>query len=230
MARSFRKINVYLEVGQKRTFAGALDWPGWCRSGRGKASALQALFEYAPRYASILHAAQLDFHAPDDVSAFVVAERLKGDATTDFGAPAIAPSQDARRVNQNDLHHFETLLRMYWQTLDAVVERARGKTLKKGPRGGGRKLEAMLQHLLGSDAGYLNQVGWKFRQDGAGSPDQQLEQTRHAIISALRASAFGEIAPKGPRGGIRWTARYFVRRIAWHTLDHAWEIEDRISK
>jgi hypothetical protein len=229
MARSFRKINVYLEVGQKRTFAGALDWPGWCRSGRDQASALQALFDYGPRYASILHAVKLDFQAPEDVSAFVVVERLKGDATTDFGAPAIAPAQDARRVNQNDLQHFEALLRTYWQTLDAVVERARGKTLKKGPRGGGRKLEAMLQHLLGSDAGYLNQVGWKFRQDGAGSPDQQLEQTRHAIISALRASAFGEIAPKGPRGGIRWTARYFVRRIAWHTLDHAWEIEDRIS-
>ncbi len=25
-----------------------------------------------------------------------------------------------------------------------------------------------------------------------------------------------------------WTARSFVRRVAWHTLDHTWEIEDRI--
>jgi hypothetical protein len=26
----------------------------------------------------------------------------------------------------------------------------------------------------------------------------------------------------------RWPPRYVVRRAAWHVLDHAWEIEDRI--
>jgi hypothetical protein len=25
----------------------------------------------------------------------------------------------------------------------------------------------------------------------------------------------------------KWTARYAAHRIAWHSLDHAWEIEDR---
>ena len=30
-----------------------------------------------------------------------------------------------------------------------------------------------------------------------------------------------------PSGGTLWTPRYFVRRTAWHTLNHAWEIEDR---
>jgi hypothetical protein len=44
----------------------------------------------------------------------------------------------------------------------------------------------------------------------------------------VRASARGEIPAKGPRGGLRWTARYFVRRLSWHILDHAWEIEDRM--
>jgi hypothetical protein len=24
-----------------------------------------------------------------------------------------------------------------------------------------------------------------------------------------------------------WSPRFFVRRSAWHALDHAWEIEDR---
>jgi hypothetical protein len=38
----------------------------------------------------------------------------------------------------------------------------------------------------------------------------------------------GELAERGPRGGIRWPARYYVRRAAWHVLDHAWEIEDRL--
>ena len=32
----------------------------------------------------------------------------------------------------------------------------------------------------------------------------------------------------GPRGGSIWTPRYYVRRSTWHTLDHTWEIEDRI--
>ena len=50
----------------------------------------------------------------------------------------------------------------------------------------------------------------------------------HAI-SGMRASAAGEIPAVGPRGGRRWSARYFVRRAAWHVLDHAWEIEDRIE-
>ena len=27
-------VETYLEVGAKRVFAGALDWPGWCRSAR----------------------------------------------------------------------------------------------------------------------------------------------------------------------------------------------------
>ena len=59
-------------------------------------------------------------------------------------------------------------------------------------------------------------------------PGSQLEQTRQAILSALAAAAHGEIPAKGPRGGVRWQPRYFVRRLAWHVLDHAWEIEDRL--
>jgi hypothetical protein len=26
---------------------------------------------------------------------------------------------------------------------------------------------------------------------------------------------------------VLWTPRYVVRRVAWHTVDHLWEIEDR---
>ena len=48
-----------------------------------------------------------------------------------------------------------------------------------------------------------------------------------AMLEALAASVRGEVPETGPRGGKRWSARYFVRREAWHVLDHAWEIEDR---
>ena len=61
MARSSSKIDIYLEIGKKRTFAGAIDWPGWCRSGSDEESALQALFDYGPRYARVLRSSQLGF-------------------------------------------------------------------------------------------------------------------------------------------------------------------------
>jgi len=228
MARSSNKIDVYLEIGKKRTFAGVLDWPGWCRSGRDEASALQALFDYGPRYGRVLRRSRLGFKAPADISGFVVVQRLKGNATTDFGAPGLAPSGDAESVNSVELQRFQKLLKACWRTFDQSVETATGKALRTGPRGGGRHLESIIQHLLGSDAGYLNQVGWKFRQGNGDDLDNQLQQTRQAILSALTASAHGEIPAKGPRGGVRWSPRYFVRRIAWHVLDHVWEIEDRI--
>src|SRR5215211_4630391 len=99
MKQSSNKIEVYLEVGQKRTFAGALDWPGWCRSGRDKESALQELFEYGARYARVVQTARLGFQKLENASSFVVVERLKGNATTDFGAHSTAPSRDSEPVN-----------------------------------------------------------------------------------------------------------------------------------
>ncbi|HEV2372237.1 MAG TPA: hypothetical protein VGS19_08715 [Streptosporangiaceae bacterium] len=42
---------------------------------------------------------------------------------------------------------------------------------------------------------------------------------RACITAALRAGA-----PTGT-----WPARYTLRRLTWHVLDHAWEIEDKSS-
>lgn len=226
-ARS-KKIKIYLEIGQKRTFAGALDWPGWCRSGRDEESALQSLFEYGARYAGVLQRARLGFQKPKDASSFVVVERLKGNATTDFGAPAVAPASDSKSVSPEEIRRLESILKASWRALDRLAEKAEGKTLESGPRGGGRQLDKLIGHVLESSAGYLNQVGWKYKQDNKVGQDEQFEQTLQASIDALKASAGGEIPAKGPRGGVRWSARYFVRRLAWHILDHAWEIEDRI--
>ena len=222
-------IEVYLEIGQKRTFAGAMDWPGWCRSGRDEGSALQALFDHGPRYARVLRAARLGFQAPTDMSAFAVTEWLEGNATTDFGAPDAAPSSDAQPVDEAELQRFEALLKACWRAFDAAARAAAGKELHKGPRGGGRDLERMTQHMLESEAGYLGALGWKFKAGEGDDPDEQLRQTRQATLEGLRSAARGEIPARGPRGGVRWKPRYFVRRAAWHVLDHAWEIEDRVT-
>jgi hypothetical protein len=229
MARPLNKIDVYLEVGKKKTFAGAIDWPGWSRSGGDETSALQSLFDYAPRYGRVLRNTRLGFKAPGDISAFRVIERLEGDATTDFGAPGLAPSSDAEPVDSVELKRLQKILKACWRAFDENVEATTGKTLLKGPRGGGRELEGIIQHLLGSDAGYVAQVGWKLpKVDDRDEVTTQLERTRQGILKGLTSSARGEIPARGPRGGLRWSPRYFVRRVAWHELDHSWELEDRI--
>lgn len=229
MPRSSNKIDVYLEIGKKRTFAGAIEWPGWSRSGRDEGAALQALFEYGPRYERVLRGSGLGFRAPVDVSDFTVVERLEGNATTDFGAPAMAPSSDARRVDEAEVRHLQKLLQACWRAFDAAAKSAKGVELRKGPRGGGRDLEGIVRHVLGGDAGYLASLGWKFKRDEENDPDVQLRYTRQEALRALESAARGEIPKRGPRGGVRWPPRYYVRRSAWHVLDHLWEIEDRSS-
>jgi len=101
------------------------------------------------------------------------------------------------------------------------------KTLRPGPRGGGRSLAAIAEHVRQAEAGYLSALGWPVTSSGSGR--ERLERSRAALLEGLAASARGEIAAKGPRGGVRWQARFFARRLMWHELDHLWEIEDRSS-
>jgi hypothetical protein len=227
VGRSPSAMVVYLEVGKKRTFAGAIDWPGWCRSGDDEGSALEALVASAPRYALVLRGTRLGFRAPTDPSTFTVVQRLKGDATTDFGAPGSAPSADQEPVTAADLRRFEAVLRATWRAFDRAVEGAAGKELTKGPRGGGRSLDGIVRHVIDAEGAYLNALGWKLRKDRGSDRSGEIERTRKAVLEGLEASVRGEILRRGPRGGVRWLPRYFVRRLAWHALDHAWEIEDR---
>jgi hypothetical protein len=227
MARPKGSIEVYLEVAPKRTFAAAVDWPGWCRSGRDEASALEALVAYGRRYRQALSGSRLGFRPPADTSAFLVVERLRGGAGTEFGAPEAHPSGDQKPLAGKDLSRARTLLRACWRAFDAAAVKAKGRTLRKGPRGGGRSLRKMMDHVVESEAGYLTALGWK-PHPVAGGSIQRVRQIRQTILEGLEAASRGEIAPRGPRGGVRWPARYFVRRLAWHVLDHAWELEDRI--
>jgi len=228
VARPLHTFEAYLEKGTKRVFAGAIDWPGWCRSGRDEGSALQALLDYGPRYALVVRPSKLGFGPPRDVAAFRIAERLKGDATTDFGAPGKAPSADTKPVSDADLRRFQALLKACWRAFDAAAKAAEGKELRKGPRGGGRDLETIVRHVLEADAAYLARLAWKLKIDEEGGPAKELARARREILEALESAMRQEIPARGPRGGALWTPRYFVRRVAWHVLDHAWEIEDRI--
>jgi hypothetical protein len=219
---------VYLETGKKRAFAGAIDWPGWCRSGQDEKAALQALCDYGKRYASIPHSAQIAFHPPVDVSTFTVVERINGSATTDFGAPGTPPSSDSMPVDEAELQRLQALLAACWQALDAAANAAEGKELRSGPRGGGRNEHEIIRHVQEAENAYLSQLGVKINKVGDSTSSAEITQIRQAILKAITSAVNGEIPARGPRGGLRWSPRYFVRRAAWHVLDHAWEIEDRI--
>lgn len=222
-------IDVYLEIGKKKTFASAVEWPGWSRSGRDESSALQALCDYGVRYSDVLQAAQLEFQTPAEASAFRVVERLDGGATTDFGVPHLAPTYDDEPLVEGQLEHLLAILNACWRKFDQAVRVASGKELRKGPRGGGRDLDKIFHHVLNADLAYLRKVGYKLKQQEEDGPGEALQRYRQEVPQALAAAVRGELPEQGPRGGKRWTARYFVRRSAWHVLDHAWEIEDRIG-
>ncbi len=221
-------IPVYLEAGSQRTFAGAIDWPGWCRSARDEPSALGTLLSYGPRYARVLQAVHLDFVVPSALSELAVTERLKGNATTDFGAPDGVPVADERPIDDEALDRLATVLRACWLAFDGATRAAEDKSLRKGPRGGGRDLPGIVHHAVDANRAYLARLAWKPTTDLEASPAAQMNQMLDDVLQALTAAAAGALPGKGPRGGKLWVPRYFARRVAWHVLDHAWEIEDRV--
>ena len=219
-------VDAYVEVGAKRVFAGALDWPGWCRTARSEQDALDSLIAYGTRYAAVLEGSGVRFTPPAKASTLEVVERLKGDATTDFGAPSIAPKADARSIDRRWLARQEKILRASWKAFDRAAENVTGP-LEKGPRGGGREVDAILAHVVGAEASYARMIGADvkgFEEADAGAAP---ENERAIVLDGLEGAVTDGIPAAGPRGGKRWSAPYFVRRAAWHVLDHAWEIEDR---
>jgi len=220
-------VDVYLEIGTKRTFAGAIDWPGWCRSGRTEADALQALVAYGPRYRAVLGRTTPAFRAPDDVSRLKVVERLRGGTGTDFGVPGEAPGADDRRLDDRELARFRRLLTRCWSAFDAAAAAAVGVDLRKGPRGGGRDLDKIVGHVREADEAYLQQLGSRIpRRTGSDSAGESA-QLRATILAALSARARGRSPADSNTVKKLWSPRYHVRRATWHLLDHAWEIEDR---
>ena len=213
-------IGVGLEVGAKRTFATAIDWPGWSRSGKGEAAALAALAAYAHRYAAV--AADAGLAIQSDGVRFEVIETAPGGSGTDFGVPSRVTQADRRPTSVADADRLARLVDAAWRRLGEVAAGA-PEALRKGPRGGGRDKAKMLAHVAEADWYYAKEIGLRAAQpDPADAP--ALAALRSAMLEVLRAPSDGSYL-----AGRRWTARYAAQRIAWHALDHAWEIEDRCA-
>ena len=221
------RIPVYLEVTRKRTFAGAIEWPGWCRSGKTADDALEALVAYADRYARAIAHAKLGFVRPKEVADLDVVERLTGNATTEFGAPGVPPKADQRPLKAAELKRQSRLLEASWKTFDAAWTKAsNGKVeLSKGPRGGGRDLPKMRDHVMGAEEGYLGALGSRPPRGRASA--ELMAAIRETALAALAARAQNKPVADPRQTKRPWSPRFYVRRSAWHALDHAWEIEDR---
>jgi len=81
--------------------------------------------------------------------------------------------------------------------------------LRKGPRGGGRDRDKMIAHVVDAEGAYFRRVG--------------VGEGRAAFLDALRAAR----QPQPELATKSWPYRYAARRVAWHALDHAWEMQDR---
>ncbi len=222
-------IKIFIEKGKKKTFAGAVDWPGWCRWGKDEQGALQSLLEYGPRYAQALAGSGLGFSPPEDTDQFEVIERQPGNITTDFGAPDAILKVDHRPLSKSDYDQARAVLEASWAAFDQVLAQAEGHQLRKGPRGGGRDADKILEHVFQADQAYLRRVAHAYKTKEDQDLAAQLTPIREVILKALQAGLNGVIPEEGPRGGKIWPIRYYLRRAVWHTLDHAWEIEDRIE-
>jgi hypothetical protein len=211
------RIRVYLETSPRKVFACALDWPGWARAGKDEALALAALADAAPRYAQVAKVAGETF--PDEPD-FDIVERIEGGAGTAFGVPSANAEADRSPVDPAEAARLAALVDAAWTVFDRTRARS-PEELRKGPRGGGRDRDKMTEHVLMADTAYAHEIGVK-----VATPDiadsTAIRAMREAMLEVLRQPSGGE-----PLAGRRWTHRYAARRIAWHALDHAWEMVDR---
>jgi hypothetical protein len=211
------RLAVAIEGTGKKVFASALDWPGWSRSAKTPEGAIEALLAYAPRYMPVVRAAGLRLASPFAVD---VVERLDGGSGTEFGVPSRPTEADARPVDTAEAKRLAKIVEAAWATFDGVAAGAPAE-LRKGPRGGGRDRDKMIGHVNESDWYYAREIGIKAPQPTPGDR-AAIEALRAEVLAVLRQPSDG-----GPLADRKWPARYAARRIAWHALDHAWEMEDR---
>jgi hypothetical protein len=149
-----------------------------------------------------------------------VTERVKGKGATDFGIPHEVTKADAEPMTAREAARQVQLMRAAWAVLDRVAK-ASPAELRKGPRGGGRDRDKMVDHVLGAEAAYARKVGIKQPQPQVGDT-KAVKALRDQLAETLGGASDG--SPPVPKG---WPPRYAIRRITWHVLDHAWEMQDR---
>jgi hypothetical protein len=211
------KVAVVIESGEKKSFARAIDWPGWARSGKTPGLALETLAASASRYGVVAENAD----EPFDPDAYEIVDEVAGGGGTDFGVPSVVTDLDRRPTERADAERLVRLVEAAWTTLDHVAAAAPAE-LRKGPRGGGRDRDKMVAHVIEAEGAYAREMGITLKRQPDPTDPAAIDLMRSAMLDVLREPSDG-----APLAGRKWTARYAAGRIAWHALDHAWEMEDR---
>lgn len=220
-------IPVTLEIGPKRkVFAQALEWPGWCRSGKDEHAALHNLLISAPRYAQVASRAGLSFTIPTSLDQFEIVERVSGTATTDFGALAVPLAADFAPLSEEDIEKFASLLTACWSTFDDTLHNIPVEQRDTKPEKG-RSPNTIRLHLIEADFMHLSGFGTSYKQPDPLKMHEQETAVRTQLLAKLRAQPRREAISPLRRSGFTWTPRFIVRRSSWHTLDHVWEIEEK---
>ena len=215
-------VRVMIEMGRKKpvAVASAFDWPGWDRSGKGEEDALRVLESYRPRYAPVAALAGLadEFARAGEPE---VVERIEGIGMTDFYGLSMKPAgPEQEQMTDAECARKIALLQACWTYFDDVASRVSAE-LKKGPRGGGRDRDRIVQHVN------ANEIGDFSRKVGVTAPDDAWQNP--AALKAYREEFAAAIRDANSRGvaARNWTVQFVLRHSAYHVMDHAWEMEDR---
>ncbi|HKV83572.1 MAG TPA: hypothetical protein VJN88_03390 [Ktedonobacterales bacterium] len=214
-------LRVTLEVGPngKKVAAVAPDWPGLERGAKTGEAAVERLQSYLPRYAPVAKLAGMEA-AFAAITTLDVVERYPGTGSTDFWGISFAFSGfDRQDLSGEELERELTVMQACWAFFDDVRLRVSAE-MRKGPRGGGRDRDRIIRHTLATEQDWAKKLGAPTPQS-ATLNDEGLKAHRDAYRNAIRAfHAEGKMART-------WPIRYLIRHTAFHTLDHAWEMEDK---
>ncbi len=216
-------VRTVIERGPKgkRAVAFSPDWPGWSRGAKTAELALETLEAYRRRYRPVASLAEMSEEL-DAAGPLEVVEEKVGTGSTDFWGISFSPSATERDpMGKAELERGIALLRASWAFFDAVGARV-SPEMRKGPRGGGRDRDQIIRHTIRTESeDFAKQVGLRISEGAALTPDGVREH-RESYVAAMRAYNSGE-----GRRMRSWTLAFLIRHSAYHTLDHAWEMEDR---
>jgi len=199
----------------KRSVAFAIDWPGWSRGAKSPELALETLESYRDRYRPVAALAGMDREF-DAAGPLEILEDRIGTGSTAFWGISFSPCA----AEQEPMGGAE--LEACWAFFDDVAARV-SPEMRRGPRGGGRDRDRIIRHTVRTESeDFAKKLGLR-NPENAALTAEGLRQHRETYVAAMRAYQAGEIP-----GRMRtWTLAFLVRHSAYHTLDHAWEMQDK---
>ena len=173
--------------------------------GRTRHAAIETLLDYVERYRVVTDRAGIEFRPGPD---------RRRRAAGGFGDDRLRRARRDRRA----------------RAPPRSASRKRSGSPRSSARRGTCSTTSSPEHPPSSARGHEAAGGTATRWCNTSS--RPSSRTPASSGSTSRSSAPISAATSSPRSGQRptdtaWPVRYAARRIAWHVLDHAWEIEDR---